>query len=211
MLMVVLSYSQAFSQTKVGVRIGMNNAKFQFDEDNDSQSFESDNFNINFSVPVEIQIDSNFYIQPEFSLLKKGFKSLDISSVLRYEAIATFNYIDIPINFKYKVNLGRLNVFALAGPYVGYALDGKLTYKTYDVNNIVTNEEEQELDFEEDEYARLELGVGFGLGFEYNISDYSIFIDGRYSLGLSNLNSGEADVKASNKVMNIGLGAMFNF
>jgi hypothetical protein len=110
------------------------------------------------------------------------------------------NYIEVPLQVKAKVG----PLYALAGGYGGYALNGKVKSK-YDNGGLVL-ESDEDIDFDDDQVKRIDFGLKFGAGMQYGIGPLKIFAQGEYSLGLANISDGDEDYK--NKVIGISAGVI---
>jgi hypothetical protein len=93
---------------------------------------------------VDIGLWHNLSIQPGLFYIVKGARQDYITSTQDENGIITthevsdlyrLNYLEIPVNFQYKFNGRRYGYFfAGAGPYIAFALNGKVT--TDDVTTI---------------------------------------------------------------------------
>lgn len=89
-------------------------------------------------------------------------------------------FVELPIFFK--VSFGKaVRPYFLAGPSLGYLLSsemltelGGITFKA-DTKSIT---------------EKLDVGIGFGGGVSFPVGLFSIYLEGRYTLGLRNLNKG---------------------
>ena len=132
-----------------------------------------------------------------------------------YKSSVNYNYIQIPINAQYKLDLGRTKLLLQAGPYIGYAISGKfkweetgvhvLVFSEYIVNGMepdmdywksiynlpdMENKGEGETKFgsEEGNMNPFDYGIGLGVGLEFGAMQVGI----GYNLGLADHNnSGE--------------------
>ena len=96
------------------------------------------------------------------------------------------NYVEIPLNFAYKLDLGGMKLYAQAGPYLGYAVANKVTVEAGNNKTVTKNDW--------DGFKRLDYGVGFGAGAELE----HLKIGMAYGLGLANLNDSD-DYKSKNR------------
>ena len=113
-----------------------------------------------------------------------------------YEVITRMNYLDIPMNLLYKVDLSGAKLLLQAGPNLGIGLNGKEKY----------DDEEEDIEFgsDDDQLKRLDLGLNLGVGAE--IQQVQVALN--YTLGLSNIsNYDEADLK--NNVLSLSVTYLF--
>ena len=186
---------KATSEVKFGAKGGINFANIVGDDAGDANMFVG--FNAGFFV--EIPVTDKLTIQPEILYSAQGSKSegpLVIDGSL-YDVKATmkFNYINIPVMFKYNV----VEKFSLeAGPYVGFLTTAKMKV---DVDGYGSATEDMK-----DLVKSTDFGVA--LGMNYDFSDV-IFANVRYQGGLTQIgDTGEGD-NIKNSVFQLGLGFRF--
>ncbi len=91
--------------------------------------------------------------------------------VIDFDTKMTFHYIDIPINFRYSVEMGDGKLNILAGPKFGLGLSGKWTgtSKVSFLGQNMTSNIDEDLSFgssDTNDLKTLDLGVGLGVGYE---------------------------------------------
>jgi hypothetical protein len=86
----------------------------------------------------------------------------------------TTDYIDIPVNFKWKVGIPLIKAYVAAGPYIGIKVDGE---KVWDIPNVVggtikTKSFGAGLNFGlgAEVLERLQVGFNYGVGLTNNYS-----------------------------------------
>ncbi|HMI06956.1 MAG TPA: porin family protein [Flavobacterium sp.] len=133
---------------------------------------------------VEIKLTNRFSLQPELLLSMQGAKS-DYSENfggVRYEYEDKYNltYINVPVMAKFYV-IPKLSLEA--GPQLGFLVSAKNKYteRSIDGNNSSSISDTQDV---KGDFATIDAGVNFGLS--YYFTD-NIFIQGRYSLGLTSI------------------------
>lgn len=206
----------ATAQISIGPRVGVTLAKWSLNEDELADFGDIKNRSgLLAGVVAEIRLNDNFAIQPEINFMQKGFKSeySEVDSIfgsLEEKTNAVINYLEVPVLLKAGASFGPARVDVLAGPSFGYGLNGKVKYEfTFDGE---TEKEEEDIDFEDDEISRLDLGLQFGAAVTFGLGERAnIFVDGRYLLGLTNLNdSGDDDIKAYNRGIALSAGVLFS-
>lgn len=108
--------------TTFGVRAGVN---FQNINGKDFLDKKLDNkikTGFNIGVNAEIPIASEFYLQPGVLFTTKGAKSKDDD-----DAKVNLSYIEVPINFLYKPELGMGKLLLGIGPYIAFGIGGKVS------------------------------------------------------------------------------------
>lgn len=123
MLSVSMTFAQSMDKGKTSFAIlGGVNLQNLNGKDNSGDKLENDMI-IGFHAGVNIQmpIAPEFYFQPGLLFSTKGAKSVN-GSTTTYK----LSYIELPLNLVYKGALGNGFVLVGFGPYIGYAIGGKL-------------------------------------------------------------------------------------
>lgn len=200
----LLGFGISFAQEKVksvadvkfGVKGGMNLANIVGDDAGDANNYVG--FNAGFFV--EIPITDKLTFQPELIYSAQGSKSegtVDVEGTLvNFDATLKFNYINVPMMFKYQV----VNKFSLeAGPYVGFLTSAKLNF---DIEGLGSDTVDMK-----DDVKSTDFGIGIGMNYEF--SDV-IFANARYQAGLTEIGDSDAGGNSvKNSVFQIGLGFRF--
>ena len=175
----------ANAQMKFDVKAGLNLANQKYTYEGSSVSPDS-KIGIHLGAIGEMDFSENFTFQPGLLFSMKGCKASDEKLAL--------NYIDIPLNFLYKVDAGDMKIFGQAGPYLGYALSGKV------------EDEDIEFGSEDGQMKRLDYGIGIGAGVQFGNIQASL----SYNFGLNNLISGgDSDNSIKNNVLGISVAYLF--
>lgn len=181
---------------KFGAKGGINFANLAGDDADGAKMFVG--FNAGFFI--EIPVADKLVFQPEILYSAQGSKSegplfVD-GSVYNVEATFKFNYINIPLLFKYEI----ADKFSLeAGPYVGFLTSAKLKAKIQGVGSETIDAK--------DMLKSTDFGIAIGMNYEF--TDV-IFANARYQSGLTEIGDAEGnnnDIK--NSVFQIGLGFRF--
>jgi Outer membrane protein beta-barrel domain len=137
------------------------------------------------------QIGNHFEFVTGLAYKEKGFhiregismNVLNIPVHVGVEAITTFRYLEVPLNLKYTATAGLIDLFAFAGPTVGYAMSADVRTRAnliFDFNISKTN-----LDLNQNIYNRLEIGGNAGLGIGIPVGAGSVTAQVVYSQGFS--------------------------
>jgi OmpA-OmpF porin, OOP family len=144
---------------------------------------------IGFIADLPISATSKFYFQPGMMISNKGRKFLanydsTASEISNVNALQYINYIEFPLNFVYKKQLGKKNKLMLgAGPYFSFFYDGKEKSETFYKNGDFELKENNDLPVGKGpgKYKTTDLGVNALIGIEFG----KAFITARYSRGLN--------------------------
>ena len=199
-VVVLLSFGISFAQEetksgsdiKYGAKGGLNLANIVGNDAGDANNYIG--FNVGFFV--EIPVTDKLIFQPEILYSAQGSKSDGIIDGYNVDATLKFNYINVPLMFKYQV----ANKFSLeAGPYIGFLTSAKLKF---DVEGLGSDTVDMK-----DDVKSTDFGIGVGMNYEF--SDV-IFANARYQGGLTEIGDSEAGGNSvKNSVFQIGLGFRF--
>jgi hypothetical protein len=147
---------------------------------------------------------ANLSLQPGILYSTKG-GSLG-SATMGGTAKSTLNYIEVPVNLLYNINVVVGKIFIGGGPYFGYGISGKST-----VTGVFTTSgsgtETQNLTFGSgtNDVKNPDYGVNFLGGIRFS-SGFSASVG--YGLGLANL-SNDSSVSTKNNVVSVSIGYFF--
>ena len=141
-------------------------------------------------------IAPNVFVQPSILFSSKGSKYDNTDT----KVVA--NYIDVPVNFGYRINLGGANLNLLAGPYLAYGVGGKITTDFI----LVTKDRSIKwgTDKNEDDFKPFDMGINLGGGVEFNNFQVSL----QYGFGLLNINP-NSDITNKNGVLSLSAAFLF--
>ncbi len=157
----------------------------------------------------DIKINDFLTFQPGLSFQTKGskyqFSANPTGNFFGPRAAITVDitarYIDIPLNIRAHYDISKdLRIFASAGPYVGFGLQGEIATNINFLGIAVPTN--QAIDWGTD-LQRVDYGIGFGGGLSYQ----NITLQATYDLGLANLVVEGADNNSlKNRILRISLG-----
>lgn len=158
---------------------------------------------------VEIPVAPEFYFQPGLLFSTKGAKN--VGSLLT--TTTNLSYVELPLNFLYKGALGNGFVLLGVGPYVAYAIKGKVTTEggSVSLENAVKFQNVVEVgDSPLIPYYRA-LDAGGNIFFGYEMSS-GIFAQVNAQLGMLNINP-EYKILTNDKsaVKNTGFGLSLGY
>jgi hypothetical protein len=222
------------AQISYGPKVGVNISKYGY---NYKESWDEPNIKFRFGQSVgavmNLQLLDFLAFQPSASFTVKGVAE-DVSSKESGHAVYTgydrvrVTYFEVPLNFAARINLGPGNIQFFAGPYVALAIIGRHVWNyERNVDGIrETFKDIEKIKFknkvsEADEgvsgvafYQRpLDLGVNFGIGYQYKHLLFNI----GFAMGFANLqpdltshqNYDPKDYKYSNRTVFITAAWLF--
>ncbi|AHF14111.1 porin family protein [Niabella soli] len=216
----------AMAQVEIGLRAGANFSNVTWKDANGKKVDTKLNPGWHAGVTFDIPIADEFYVQPGALFSTKGFKTTDAASALGATYNGTYketaSYIEVPVNFLYKPELGEGKLLLGAGPYVAYGLGGKWKYDAVATSggSTATNSSDGQLEFKNDTkdasdnksiYGKpFDAGANLLVGYEF-ANKLSFQLNGQ--LGLVNIapnvNGQKPDGKFKNSAFGISVGYKF--
>ncbi|RPI76105.1 MAG: PorT family protein [Ignavibacteriales bacterium] len=153
-------------------------------------------------VNAQIPIAPEFYFQPGLLFTTKGAKNADGSST-------KLSYIELPLNMVYKALVGNGKFMLGFGPYLGYAIGGKV---------IAANGSEADIEFKntidtetEDPtriYRAFDAGGNIFAGYELPAG---IFLQMNTQFGMVKINPDSGDSSNKTSIRNSGFGLSIGY
>lgn len=161
----------------IGVTGGMNIADMKITGDGKEQKVDPLNlFGIGGIFGVRFNKNFSLQLRPLY-LQKGGTLDQDLPS-----PDIDFRLLFLELDLSLKAAVGnQLRPYILAGPSIGFLMTAELEFDL--AGNIVKADIMDIL-------QKMEYGLGIGAGVEYSIWNGFLFIEGRYTFGLNNLNKG---------------------
>ena len=171
--LLFLGIGQVSAQARLGVKGGLNIASVHFSTD----VLQSDNV-------TGFQIGP--MIEGSLPLLGLGFdaailyaqKGLETKTVSGEKTSLKNDYIDVPVNLKWKLGLPVMKVYLAAGPYVGFRVGGNKIWELPGsmVDQVKTKSFSAGLNFGAgvELISHLQVGLNYGLGLTNNYSMESL-------------------------------------
>lgn len=205
-LITTLSTNLSFGQ-RFGIKGGFNLSDMMVKDDD--QSFDEDitvKSTFNLGLVSEFELTDNLYLEPGLLFNMKGYNyNTEFSEdgrTFTYHEDLKVNYLEIPINLKFATDTRFAKVYGAVGPYIAFALNGKVkTVTTFDGESVKDN---FPVEFGNggvnDDMVRFDSGLNFGAGVEFG----SIQIGASYGLGLSNISPfNDNGYRVKNRVFSI--------
>lgn len=203
----------------IGPLIGLNLANVDVDiKEEEQQVNTSTRTGFAFGGAFYLSFTPNIGIQCEPVYIQKGAKvnvkwtengtSIDMDQTFKT------NYIDIPVLLKASFGQKNIRPYILAGPYIALRTGDamvdvdRLAVNGQDITSqIPSNEREVKLDTKSTDF-----GINLGAGFLFPLTTNYLFIEGQYSIGLTNINAEEdGDVGTlKTKGIQIRIGLLFS-
>jgi hypothetical protein len=189
--------ARAQSKSTYGIRAGVNFQNLN-GKDNDGHNFDNKlKTGFNAGVNAEIPVGIDFYLQPGLLFSTKGAK-YDVQGL---EATRTLSYLELPVNFLYKPELGQGRLLLGFGPYAAFAVGGKIKAGNTDID----------MDFGDKvgETKPFDAGANLLAGYEFS-NNLSVQLNA--GLGLINMyNRPSGDDETSLKNTGFGLSLGYRF
>ena len=173
---------------------------------------------LNIGLVSELEIGNHFGIQPELIYTQKGFKLdegmdfelYNIPLPIGVIARSKFSYLEVPLLFKGKMGDDKMKGYLIAGPSVGYAIDGQLNTTARAILEFEILD--QDLDLDKIGYERFEVAGIVGGGAEVKIPSGKLFMDARYQFGFTELYDIPVfNEKIKNRGVSLNAGYMITF
>lgn len=211
---MVLGATTSFAQ--LGLRAGVNFNNIGKDAKDEPILKAENKTGFHIGAVYNIDLIGSFSIEPGLYFSQKGFtldgeelvvgdpnQSLFDLSSYSLKGDANMNYLEVPVNVKYKLlDLSILGLDAHIGPFVAYGLGGKLKGENGGDFKL--------FDKDEGDYNRLDFGLQMGVG---AVLINKIYAGVNYDMSLTKINEAEGikkdNLKEKNHVWMISVGLNF--
>ncbi|HEY8920371.1 MAG TPA: porin family protein [Chitinophaga sp.] len=207
----------SYAQVSFGVKAGFSMAGMSHKYDNE---FIKPNTKtvpaFHAGVIADIALSENFSLQPGLFYSAKGAKMDAIipgiaDGPVKVKSTIHLSYLELPVNFLYKHELGPGKIFAGAGPYLAYGISGKI--KTdYDADSFVDSDLDVKFKNQRGDSANVayvkpfDAGANFIAGYEFKMG---LVFSVNYSLGLTNTSPYEGETE-KNHYLGISVGYLLH-
>ncbi len=194
----------------IGVKGGLNISWLKFDERSrdDMKALNIDRkalYGYHFGIVLDRQIVSPIGVRLEVLYSQKGFKTFLKTSTEEEEVKTTLTYVEIPLLAKLKFGV----IYFTAGPYLGYTASGDVATTNTIIASGVSTTEHVKKDFEND-MKRFDFGLNGGIGVQLGTTGIKLFIETKFSIGLTNLYKKPIDYESQkNRTIGISAGILF--
>jgi hypothetical protein len=162
-------------------------------------------------VEADVPVGTDFYFRPGLIFNNKGAKQSETIMGEKLEMKANISYIDIPLSFVYKPQVGNGRAILGFGPYAGFGISGKVK------SSMAGQEEEMDIEFKNDVKSsdpaafylkRLDAGANIFAGYEFT---QNIFVQLNAQLGLMNIEPKADGEKPEDKTKHTGFGVSIGY
>jgi len=180
-LLVNAQKSKREEGIKIGIKGGLNVANVFGDVT--ENDFRT---SIHVGLLAEIIVSDKFSIQPELLYSGQGYLDTDPTGSSKNK----LDYVNLPVMCKFYLYKNSLALEA--GPQIGFLVSGKNSKGGFTIPN--TN--------------KVDFGLGAGLNYELK---NGVFFQGRYNLGLTNINNASFpnNDRVANSVIQLSVGYLF--
>lgn len=201
-IVLVFGVRQTNAQVAFGIKGGLNISNLSAKEDGTKVKLYSKQ-GVHIGAMVILPVSNSVNIEPAVMYSNKGAKGddKDLNINLYSNESIKINYLEVPINVSYNINLSstdKIKPFVFAGPYLGYAFSGKLKTGNTTINLKIG-------DSNNDDFKPLDYGANIGAGVRFS----NFQISTQYGIGLANLEPGASTVKIKNGVFGLSIGYRF--
>jgi hypothetical protein len=197
---LLLPAGVAAQDVLLGVKGGINSANVSVSDSDEDTSAKT---GLVAGVFAEFGISDMFAIRPEALYSSKGFKATEGTSELQLE----LNYFEIPVLLVAQFGTSSVRPILFAGPVLSF--ESKCGISGSDEGTTVDVDCDQ-FPGEGIETKSTDFGAAFGAGLEADVGSVVLMFDGRYTLGLTNLDSSSSDgSSAKNRVWSFMAGLGF--
>lgn len=203
-MVTVAAFAQGF-----GVRAGFNLQNITGEAGGDDlENALKPGFNV--GAFYEVSVATDFYFQPNLLFSMKGARNED------EDLDFSLGYVELPLHFLYKPQLGTGRIIVGFGPYLAYGVTGKIKGDNADIDvkfkSDLSEEEAMEVIFQETFYMKgLDAGADVFFGYEF---PFQVSVQFNAQLGLLNLMpkvDGESVDDTSLKNVGFGLSVGYRF
>jgi hypothetical protein len=185
---LALTTSALVAQVRFGIQAGPAFSSMTMKADGLKLSYNKTGFTAGVLAELPIS-ESGIHFRPALNFVQKGGE-LEGASI-------NLNYLELPLDFVYKLEAGPGKLFLGAGPSFAFGLSGK--------SKSGGDSEDIEFGSGEEEIKPLDLGGNFLAGYELS---NGLFLSFNYNLGFSNISNSE-EGKINNNYFGIRLGYLF--
>ena len=187
----------SFGQVRYGVVGGLNLSSFTVKEKGGDKKSQDLLVGVRAGITADLHLADEFYIGTGLLFTGKGGKDKDDS-----KSKLTLSYLQVPVNFMYKPQLGSGKLVVGAGPYIAYGIKGKYKIDDGEVKGKLNAFKDEAGD---GKLKRLDAGLGIVVGYELK---NNLYLGLHTDLGLVNI-ADNKDFKIRNFSSGVSVGYKF--
>jgi hypothetical protein len=195
--------TDAAAQGKIalGLRAGVNIANVSLDPGLDGGNTKSARMGFLFGGIFEYAINNMIALQAQPAYCQRGYKLESTEFIPTLTGTIKLDYIEVPVLVKLTFGSTEFKPYVFAGPNIAMLLSAK--------SKVEMGGQSQENDFK-DNVKSTDLGLDVGAGVSYWLkADMGLYLDARYSLGLTNLSKDSSEGTAKSGDIKICAGLLF--
>jgi len=202
---VILLHAAQAQDPRLGVRGGFNFANQNIENellDLINSEFDTKlRFGWQVGVVLEQKLNDQLFVQPSLLLSSQGYSFKEDNAVLDVKIKARPLYLLIPAPVVYRANAGMVDVFAGAGPYLGFGIGGKVESEGDLVGFDFVDEGKIEWGGDDQNtYRAFDWGLALTAGAELNSLQFAL----SYHLGIANIDPrGNEDNSIRNRMLSL--------
>jgi hypothetical protein len=172
-----------------------------------------------FAIPARYQISPWFAVQAELQYIQRNYTWRRTGQFDRVYSTVKNSFLDLPLLANFSLGGKRLRVFANAGVYAGLWINSRRkgvqienTQDPFNSGVVFYHEYDERVEFDSRRDSRFEAGLLAGLGLQYALKPCTLFLEGRYYYGLTDLQQdyGYNMVPRMNDTLAVTMGILFN-
>lgn len=197
MAAVVMAAMSVNAQARFGIQAGVNFASAQVETYNPVTNVTEEmntksNTGATFGFLADLPLVETLSFMPELNYVQKGYEFQNSSGNVVAKAKAKLNFIEIPLNFVVRTDVGMGKLFFGLGPSVGFGISGKSEESVSGLGGGFDYSEKVDVEFDGDEKAtdnkmhlkRMDLGANALAGYMFS---NGVFLKVNYTYGFRNL------------------------
>lgn len=128
----------SFAQVQFGLRAGVNFSNATAKDANGNKMPTNLLTGFHLGVTADLPVGDEFAVQPALLFNTMGYQYKETNSGVAVTVNQHPYYLELPVYFLYKPELGNGHLLLGVGPYVGYGISGKWKVKGTDGNTTVS-------------------------------------------------------------------------
>ncbi len=189
-LCVLFTVLTANAQHQIGVLGGLNFADLRISEPDDSIEKNSTDSKFGIGAILALDIGKQYFLQIQPMYLVKGGTAVPDPGDPEFGFSSS--YLEVPLLLQKSFG-SKIRPYVLAGPTIGFLLSSEVEV---DLNGTLFTADLKDVS------EKIDLGLSLGAGIIYPAGNFSLFLEGRYTLGVKDiLKGGPVQFKAGDLVL----------